>query len=291
MPDSRDKSTAFSANRSLQCGDKIISLDIPKVMGILNLTPDSFYDGGRYQGQDKYLDRVEEMLLEGADIIDVGCISTRPGAREVSEKEELHRLLDALMKLVRQFPDTIFSVDTFRAKVARLAVENGAGIINDISGGNMDEGMFSAISELGVPYILMHMQGTPATMQINPSYNNLLNEVDLYFSNKIEHLKQLGVNQIILDPGFGFGKSLGHNYSLLNDLPHFKRFGLPLLVGVSRKSMINKLLGIQAEEALHATGVLNTLALLGGADILRVHDVKEAVQVIKIVKAFRNKGE
>jgi len=290
MLDSSDKSTDFSVNFSLHCGDNIITLDEPLVMGILNLTPDSFYDGGKYQKPEQYIAQAEKMLEEGADLIDLGALSTRPGAAEVPEKEELYRLIPALQLLARRFPRTIFSVDTYRSGVARIATENGAGIINDISGGTLDGKMAETIASLNIPYVLMHMQGTPATMQKNPLYSNVVSEVELFFKDKTRELSEAGVHQIILDPGFGFGKTVGHNFALLKHLKLYKKFGLPLLVGVSRKSMINKLLQIRAEEALHATGVLHALALLQGADILRVHDVKEAVQVIKVMKAYQNEG-
>ena len=290
MLDSRDKSTDFSGFRILQCGDKIITLDEPRIMGILNLTPDSFHDGGKYQRQDQFVARTEQMLEEGADIIDLGAVSTRPEAREVSEKTERDRLIPALKFLASHFHSAVFSVDTYRSSVAREAAENGAGIINDISGGTLDGKMAETIASLNIPYVLMHMQGTPATMQKNPLYSNVVSEVELFFKDKTRELSEAGVHQIILDPGFGFGKTVGHNFALLKHLKLYKKFGLPLLVGVSRKSMINKLLHIRADEALHATGVLHTLALLEGADILRVHDVKEAVQVIKVVKAYQNDG-
>jgi dihydropteroate synthase len=291
MQDSKDKITDFSITPSLHCADKIITFENPRIMGILNLTPDSFYDGGNYENQEQYYAQTEKMLDEGADFIDLGAVSTRPGANEVPEKEEYDRLIPALQFLVRMFPGTVFSVDTYRSSIARAAIENGAGMINDISGGSMDILMGETIASLGIPYVLMHMQGTPATMQKDPIYVNVVSEVDSYFKIRISELKNAGVQQIILDPGFGFGKTIEHNYSLLKHLSVFKKQGLPILVGVSRKSMINKLLHINANDALHATGVLHTLALLQGADILRVHDVKEAVQVIKIVKAYQNESE
>jgi len=291
MLDSRDKSTDFSINRSLHCGDNIIVLDGPKVMGILNLTPDSFYDGGKYQQEEKYIGHVEKMLREGADIIDIGAVSSRPGSVEVSDKEELDRLIPALSQLTRLFPKTVFSVDTFRASVARAAVENGAGIINDISGSAMDPKMVETVASIKVPYILMHMQGTPVTMQQNPVYDDVVAEIDLFFRNKSIELNNAGIQELILDPGFGFGKTISHNYELLKHLDLFRYLKWPILVGLSRKSMITKLLNIKAEDALNATGVLHTLALTGGADILRVHDVKEAFQVIKVVKAYQNAGD
>jgi dihydropteroate synthase len=290
MLDSRDKSTDFSINRSLHCGDKIVTLDEPRVMGILNLTPDSFYDGGKFQQAGQYILHVEEMLEKGAAIIDIGAVSTRPGAKPITEDKELARLIPALKELTGHFPQAVFSVDTFRATVARAAIEHGAGIINDISGGTMDSRMAETVAGLGVPFILMHMQGTPETMQLNPGYQDVVTDIEQFFINRSLELSKAGINQLILDPGFGFGKNISHNYALLKQLSRFRKLGFPLLVGVSRKSMINRLLNIKAENALHATGVIHTLALLGGADILRVHDVLEAVEVIKVVKAYQNEG-
>lgn len=257
-------------------------------MGILNLTPDSFYDGGKYADVQLVVERVKTMLVEGADIIDIGAMSSRPGATIISEEEELERLLPVLEVLRKQFPKTVFSVDTFRSAVARQAIKNGADIINDISAGTQDEQMFQAIADLQVPYIMMHMQGTPETMQKNPEYNDVIKEIGTFFARQIEKLKTIGVNDIIIDPGFGFGKNLDHNYQLLNELEYFNMFELPVLVGFSRKSMINKLLKIKPENALNGTTVLNVLALERGADIIRVHDVKEAKQAISIVEKLNN---
>ncbi len=278
----RDKITPFSGNNSLQCGNNVLSLDNPLVMGILNLTPDSFFDGGRYTGADACIARTEKMIAEGASIIDLGAVSTRPGAKFVTEQEEISRLIPILELLAGRFPKMVFSVDTYRSGVARLSASAGAGIINDISGGSMDVGLIQAVAETGLPYILMHMQGTPATMQDNPGYSDVVTEISSFFDEKIRVLAEAGIYKVILDPGFGFGKTIEHNYSLLNHLNIFKKATLPLLVGISRKSMIYKLLNITPEESLPATSALHLAALMNGADILRVHDVKEAVEVIKL---------
>ena len=280
--------TFFQHPRSMNCRGKLIEFSRPLVMGILNLTPDSFYDGGKYADVQLVVERVKTMLVEGADIIDIGAMSSRPGATIISEEEELERLLPVLEVLRKQFPKTVFSVDTFRSAVARQAIKNGADIINDISAGTQDEQMFQAIADLQVPYIMMHMQGTPETMQKNPEYNDVIKEIGTFFARQIEKLKTIGVNDIIIDPGFGFGKNLDHNYQLLNELEYFNMFELPVLVGFSRKSMINKLLKIKPENALNGTTVLNVLALERGADIIRVHDVKEAKQAISIVEKLNN---
>jgi dihydropteroate synthase len=281
-----DKITPFSGNNSLRCGKNVLKFDKPLVMGILNLTPDSFYDGGRYSDMDARISQTEKMINEGASIIDIGAVSTRPGAAGVSEEEEITRLLPVIETLTHRYPETVFSVDTYRSKVVKLSAEAGVGIINDISGGSMDPYLMEAVSGSGLPYILMHMQGTPADMQLNPSYDNVSSEINTFFEQKLKQLEHTGINQVILDPGFGFGKSLEHNYSLLSQLNGFKKQGLPLLVGLSRKSMIYKLLQINPQEALPGTSALHMLAVLNGADILRVHDVKEAVQVIKLAEAY-----
>ena len=281
-----DKITPFSGNNSLRCGKNVLKFDKPLVMGILNLTPDSFYDGGRYNNMDARISQTEKMINEGASIIDMGAVSTRPGAAGVSEEEEISRLLPVIETLISRYPEIVFSVDTYRSKVVKLAAEAGIGIINDISGGSMDQQLMEAVAISGLPYILMHMQGTPAVMQLNPSYKNVSSEVNTFFEQKLEQLESAGISQVILDPGFGFGKSLEHNYSLLSQLHSFKKQGLPLLVGLSRKSMIYKLLQINPMEALPGTSALHMLAVLNGADILRVHDVKEAVQVIKLAETY-----
>jgi dihydropteroate synthase len=260
-------------------------------MGILNLTPDSFYDGGRYKNTDQWISQTERMIKEGASIIDLGAVSTRPGAQHVTEEEEIARLIPAVQTLTARFPQTVFSVDTFRSKVAKLSADSGAGIINDISGGSSDEELIETVASTRLPYILMHMQGTPATMQSNPDYIDVTYEIQDFFENKITFLKESGIHEVILDPGFGFGKSIEHNYKILGELTVFKKYGFPILVGISRKSMIYKLLDITPEEALPATSALHLAALFNGADILRVHDVKEAVQMIKLSKTYMNAME
>jgi dihydropteroate synthase len=275
------KDTVFTKKKTLNCRGKLLDLSTPVVMGILNLTPDSFYDGGELNTIDATITKCAKMLNDGAAIIDIGAYSTRPGAEDISEEEELKRLQPYLKELVSNFPDAVFSVDTFRSNVAQRAIKNGAAIINDISGGN-DE-MFQTVRSLGIPYILMHIKGTPQTMQQNLQEGKILNEVLFYFSEKLNKLHCLGVNDIILDPGFGFGKTLEQNYELLREFEQFGIFDKPVLAGVSRKSMINKVLGTKPENALNGTTVLNTLLLEKGAAILRVHDVKEAVEAIKLV--------
>lgn len=278
----------YRPKRTLQLNGQLIRLDQPVVMGILNLTPDSFYDGGRYQSEKAALLRAEEILEQGGLIIDVGAISTRPGAAAVSENEEINRLLPSIKAIRKHFPQVILSVDSYRsAVITRVVNETGGCIVNDISGGMLDDKMFETVALLGIPYILMHMQGTPQTMQQNPSYQDVVKEILLDLSEKVNTLKLLGVNDIIVDPGFGFGKNTVHNYELLNRLDSFRLFELPLLVGLSRKTMIWKLLGITPDASLNGTTALNTLALMGGADILRVHDVREAVETIKLVSKLK----
>ncbi len=255
-------------------------------MGILNVTPDSFFDGGKYAGKTEIIGRVEQMVREGVDIVDVGGMSTRPGAGTVDEDEELRRVLSALEVIGEQFPGLPVSVDTFRAAVAEKAVQAGACMINDISGGTLDEKMFETVAHLNVPYVLMHIKGTPETMQQQPISQKITEKVIRFFDEQVAKLKALGFDKIILDPGFGFGKTLECNYVLLKELRFLKLSGRPLLVGVSRKSMINKVLGTTPDEALNGTSVLHTLALLNGADILRVHDVKEAVEAVRLVGRY-----
>ncbi|MBT3209330.1 MAG: dihydropteroate synthase [Bacteroidetes bacterium] len=258
-------------------------------MGILNVTPDSFYDGGKYSNEKSILSHTEKMLEEGATIIDIGANSTRPGSEFISESDELTRLMPVLEILRKNFSDTIFSIDTFRSNVVETITENfGDFIINDISAGTFDNKMFETIAEKQLPYILMHIQGQPKNMQKNPTYKDISNEILKYFSEKVDKLKILGVNDIIVDPGFGFGKSLEHNYELLDKLDNFKILELPICVGFSRKSMIHKLLNISPNESLNGTTVLNTIAVQNGASILRVHDVKEALETIKIFNMFKN---
>jgi Dihydropteroate synthase (EC 2.5.1.15) len=279
-----------SFSKYINVNGRLLDLSYPQVMGILNVTPDSFYAGCRAETEIAIADRARQILEEGASIIDIGAYSSRPNAEHISAEEELNRLRPALKILNKNHPDAIISVDTFRADVAEVCVkEYGVAIINDIAGGEMDKKMFDTVANLQVPYIMMHMQGTPQDMQLTPHYDNILKDTFLYFAEKVQKLRDNGLNDIILDPGFGFGKTLDHNYELLSHLEEFSIFELPLLVGVSRKSMITKLLGITSDEALNGTTILNTIALEKGADILRVHDVKEAVQVVKIVEKCRNK--
>jgi len=257
-------------------------------MGILNLTPDSFYDGGKYKSGADILLHVEQMINEGVDIIDIGAVSTRPGANEINDNEELNRLLPAFENIITAFPEIIISIDTFRSEVARKLIDAGAHIINDISGGTFDHKMFELIAEIKVPYILMHIQGTPENMQENPVYQNVTLEVMDFFRTQLSKLEKLGVkDNIILDPGFGFGKTVYNNYQLLKDLDQFKQLRHPVMAGVSRKSMINKVLGTKPESALNGTTALHTIALLNGANILRVHDVKEAKEVVMLLETYR----
>ena len=272
----------------INANGRLMDLSEPQVMGILNVTPDSFYAGSHGVTEGYIIDRIHQIMNEGASIIDIGACSTRPGADEVSIEEEMSRLRMGLELIRKHRPDAIVSVDTYRADVAKMCVEEyGAAIINDISAGQMDEQMFPTIARLGIPYIIMHMKGTPKDMQVNPQYDHFLKEVFYYFSEKVQRLRDLGVKDIIIDPGFGFGKTLEHNYELMNHLEEFALFELPLLVGISRKSMIYKHLGITPEEALNGTTTLNTIALLKGASILRVHDVRQAMESIKIVQKMR----
>lgn len=285
---SATKDSIFYPSQTLNIKGQLYQLDRPWIMGILNVTPDSFFDGGRYTQQEVIRNQIQKMITEGADIIDVGAYSTRPGAEHISPKEEIYRLQPALKILSEEFPEIIVSVDTFQAETARASIDLGAHVINDISGASLDKDMITTVAELNVPYILMHIQGTPKDMQLNPQYDKVFKEVSYFFSNQLRKLEDAGVNDIILDPGFGFGKSLEHNYQLLNRLNEFAMFEKPLLVGLSRKSMINKLLGITPDEALNGTSILNTLALSRGAQILRVHDVKEAREAVKIITFTQN---
>ena len=268
---------------TINCLGKLIDVSSPKVMGILNVTPNSFYDGGKYSDEKGILNQVEKMLVEGATFIDIGAYSSKPNAEFVSEQEEMERLLPIVKLVVKHFPATLISVDTFRAQVAQSAIENGACIINDISAGSLDEKMMATVAALQVPYVMMHMKGTPQTMQSLAHYENVTKEMLFYFSQKVVEARSLGINDLIIDPGFGFAKTLEQNFEVLNNLELFQTLSLPLLVGVSRKSMIYKTLDIQAEFALNGTTVLNTIALQKGATILRVHDVKEAIESIKLV--------
>lgn len=271
-------------NKTLNIKGRLVSAGDPMIMGILNVTPDSFYDGGRYTEEDSIKCRIDSILEEGADIIDIGAYSSRPGATDISVEEEWKRLEKALSLIFKMHPDAVVSVDTFRSEIARKAIEAGAAMVNDISGGDSDTDMFSTIADLHVPYIMMHMQGTPQTMQDSPRYNNVTNDILELFNLKINRLRELGVKDIILDPGFGFGKTTNDNYDIMNNMEKFRIFGMPLLVGVSRKSMIYKTLNTDAAKSLNGTSVLNTIALIKGAAILRVHDVREAVECVKLYK-------
>lgn len=268
---------------TINVNGQLLDLSTPKVMGIVNLTPDSFFEGSRVQTAEQVAQRVRQLLTEGADMLDMGAYSSRPGADDLPMEEEMRRLREGLTVLRKEAPDAIVSVDTFRADVAKMCIEEyGVAIINDIAGGELDSYMFDTIARAHVPYIIMHMQGTPQNMQQAPHYENVLKEVMLHLAEKVRILHEMKVNDIILDPGFGFGKTLAHNFELLAHLNEFDIFQLPLLVGVSRKSMVYKTLGITPAEALNGTTVLHTIALSKGANILRVHDVKEAVEAIKL---------
>lgn len=268
---------------TLNIKGQLLSLDKPLVMGILNTTPDSFYEKSRVSTD--LLRRCELMLMEGATILDIGGQSTRPGAIRINASEELSRVIPVIRDIIREFPQSILSIDTFYSDVARAAVEHGAALINDISAGSIDPKMFETVAALHVPYILMHMQGTPETMQLNPRYEDVVGEVTYFFSEKIQELHALGVSDIVLDPGFGFGKTLEQNYALLRHFAEFRIFNRPLLAGVSRKGMIQKVIGANAENALNGTTAANMIALMHGAKILRVHDVKEAAEAIAVYAA------
>jgi dihydropteroate synthase len=282
--------TKFLKRKStINLNGKIIDLAQPVVMGIINVTPDSFFDGGKYKTEKKVLKRAEEILSQGGSVIDIGAVSTQPGKEGISTKEEIDRLLPAVKAIKKEFPDAHVSIDTYRSWVALKIIEDcGACIVNDVTGGNFDDHMFETIGKLGVPYILMHMLGTPLKMQESPEYEDIIRDISLFFTERVKQLTKAGVKDVIIDPGFGFGKTLEHNYELLNRLDSFKVFQLPLLVGVSRKSMIYKLLKTNPDEALNGTSVVNTLALMGGTDILRVHDVREAVEAVRILNMVRS---
>lgn len=276
----------------INTGGKLLDLSVPKVMGIINVTPDSFYEGSRVQGEREIVETAVSMISDGAAILDVGGYSTRPFAPEVSQEEEGKRVLEAIRFIIREIPDAVVSIDTFRSELALRAVsECGALFINDISGGEADREMFGVVRRLNVPYIMMHMQGIPGTMQKNPFYEDVVADILKWFSKKIVELQEAGVNDIILDPGFGFGKTIKHNFEILQRLGDFSVAGLPLLAGISRKSMIWKTLEITPDEALNGTSVLNAVALMGGADILRVHDVREAMQTITLIGKLKNESK
>lgn len=282
-----DKNTVFQQKLSLNVRGKLLDLSKPKIMAILNLTPDSFYDGGQNNNPIEALRKAEQFLSEGADILDLGAYSSRPGADHIPEAEELDRLLPVIKAIVHEFPTAVLSIDTFRSAVASVAVKEGAHMINDISAGEMDHEMFSTIASLRVPYILMHMKGTPQTMSSETNYQNLTSEVCHYFASKIARLKQLGVNDMIVDPGFGFAKTIDQSYELLKNLEALKITGHPVMAGLSRKSMIYKTLGTDVANALNGTTAANTIALMKGANILRVHDVKEAKDTITIFEKIK----
>ncbi|MBU2939460.1 dihydropteroate synthase [Lacinutrix sp. C3R15] len=268
---------------TINCKGKLIDLTSPKVMGILNLTPDSFYDGGKYKNESQILAQVEMMLKNEATFIDIGAYSSRPNAQHISEAEELTRLLPIINLLTKVFPEIIISVDTFRSEVAKQAITNGAALINDISAGKLDQNMMQTVANLQVPYILMHMKGTPQNMQEQTNYKNIIKELIFYFSERVAEAKKLGINDMIIDPGFGFAKNTAQNFEVLTHLELLKIVDLPILAGVSRKSMIYKTLKNTAQDALNGTTVLNTIALQKGANILRVHDVKEATETVKLI--------
>lgn len=271
----------------LNCKGRQLVIDKPLVMGIINVTPDSFYTGSRFAGTDAALKQAEQMLKEGATVLDIGGQSTRPGSERLSDEEEQKRVMEPLQAIHRYFPEAFISIDTYYASVAKEAVAAGASIINDISAGSMDKNMIAAVATLQVPYVLMHMQGTPGTMQANPVYKDVTKEVLDFFISKCMGLKNAGISDIIIDPGFGFGKSIAHNFELLRNLSVFNKLNFPVLLGISRKSSVYKTLGIAAEEALNGTTVLHTIGLLNGAAILRVHDVKEAMEAIRLLEVYR----
>ncbi len=285
-----NKDTSFPKIRSIRIGEKLFDFSQPKIMGVLNLTPDSFYDGGKYNQEEYWVGHTRKMLDEGADIIDLGAVSTRPGAEPVSEVMEMDRLLAPLKILLAEFPEAVFSIDTYHAGIARQCVKTGAHMINDISGGSFDKKMFVTIADLKVPYVLMHIHGSPKNMQVHPISENIENIIYQFFKEKVAVLKLLGVEDIILDPGFGFGKTLKSNYRLLYKIASTRIDDLPILAGISRKSMINKVIDTAPSEALNGTTVVNTLALLNGVNLLRVHDVKEAREAVDIIHYYRNFG-
>ncbi|UCG27407.1 MAG: dihydropteroate synthase [Bacteroidales bacterium] len=282
------KDTFFSKKLTLNIRGSLFELSPPKVMGVLNITPDSFYDGGKYMETATIITRVEQLLSEGASFIDIGAYSSRPGAAHIPEDEEYTRLKPVIALIRKRYPEAVLSIDTFRSGIAKRMVEEfGVDMINDISAGRMDHEMYETVASLGVPYIIMHMQGTPRDMQKKPHYQNVTREILTFFSERVRELKLLGVNDIIVDPGFGFGKTLDHNYELMNQLETFKILELPVMVGLSRKSMIYKLLKATPSDALNGTTVLHTVALLKGADILRTHDIREAVEAITIIEKLK----
>ena len=267
---------------TINCKGQLIDLTLPKVMGILNVTPNSFFDGGKYSDENEILFQVKKMLDEGATFIDIGAYSSKPNAEFVTEEEEIARIVPVIQLILKQYPQTLLSIDTFRAGVAKTSIENGAALINDIAAGNLDKKMFEVVAKFNVPYIMMHMRGTPKTMQTMSNYDDIVKEMLFYFSEKIAKARSFGINDLIIDPGFGFAKTLEQNYEVMKKMELFQMLDLPLLVGISRKSMIYKVLETTANEALNGTTFLNTIGLTKGANILRVHDVKEAVECVKL---------
>lgn len=283
MTEYRAKDTFFSKNKSLNCSGKLLNLATPKIMGILNVTSDSFYDGGKYEKKEDALDHVREMIRAGVDIIDIGAASSRPGAGLTQAQDEIDKLSPVLEEIRNEFPAVIISVDTYHSKVAREMVEKySVDIINDISAGEMDSDMFATVAKLGVPYIIMHMQGTPGNMQDNPEYENITDEIIQYFSGKLHALRKKGITDVLIDPGFGFGKTRDHNYELLSNIEAFKMFEIPVVAGVSRKSMIYNLLESNSDESLNGTTAVHMILLQKGVQIIRVHDVKEAKEAATI---------
>ncbi|UFH36986.1 dihydropteroate synthase [Flavobacterium acetivorans] len=267
---------------TINCKGQLIDLSIPKIMGILNVTPNSFFDGGKYNAESEILSKAEKIIAEGATFIDIGAYSSKPSAEFVSEQEELDRIIPAVQLILKHFPEALLSIDTFRAEVANACIDNGAAIINDIAAGELDDKMFEVIAKHNVPYIMMHMRGTPQTMQSKTNYEDIIKEMLFYFSEKINKARSFGINDLIIDPGFGFAKTIKQNYEVMRKMELFQMLDLPLLVGISRKSMIYKTLNSSPEEALNGTTFLNTIALTKGASILRVHDVKEAVECVQL---------
>ncbi len=282
--------TFFDTKSTINCRGKIINLSAPLVMGVINVGPNSFYDGGKYRTRWEIIKRSDNLLNEGASILDIGAATTRPGSLLTTASNERNYLMPALDIVLKEFPDAIISIDTYHSSIAEEAIEKGAHIINDISAGAFDPDMFATVARLQVPYIIMHIQGTPENMQVNPHYDDIIMDITRYFAEKVYHLQQLGLHDIIIDPGFGFGKSLQDNYELLSKLDYLKIFELPVLVGLSRKSMINKVLGTTPDQALNGTTALNTVALEKGAKILRVHDAREAAQTIQLIKMLNQKN-
>lgn len=272
---------------TINCKGKLIDLTTPTVMGILNITPNSFFDGGKYKNESEILTRVEKMIREGATFVDIGAYSSKPSAEFVSEQEEIERIVPVVNLILKHFPETILSIDTFRSEVAKACIENGAAIINDIAAGNLDAKMLDTIAKYQVPYIMMHMRGTPQTMQKLTDYGDIVKEMLFYFSERVAAARNFGINDLIIDPGFGFAKTLQQNYEVFQKLELFESLELPMLIGISRKSMIYKTLNSNAEEALNGTTVLNTLALTKGAKILRVHDVKQAMECVTLFNLIK----